>query len=39
MYLLKELHTDITRLSDLLLWGGMVHGPCPAVLLNKDGTY
>ena len=39
MYYVKEYHTDIKRLSDLLLWGGLVHGPSPAVVLNKDGTY
>lgn len=35
----KEMHTDSPRVADLLLWGGLLHGPEPAVLMNKDGNY
>lgn len=39
MWLVQEFHRDIKRLADVLLWGGLVHGPTPAVIWNKDGAY
>lgn len=38
MYFLKEFQEQPTQLSDLLLWGGMIDGPAPAIILNKDGA-
>ena len=37
MYYVKEFRQDVTRLADLLVWAGLIHGPCPTVCQNKDG--
>ena len=34
MYYVKEFHTDVKRLADLLLWGGLVHGPCATAAMT-----